>query len=149
MHTDQSRNFESQQERTFDVGDLVYTRNLGTIVGQSKKLLPQWKGAIRCYGSNFTTPVPCYWRRDVKLHDKLRICEDFDISFWMRRERLLILTTEEPATDLKLGDDLLDGAYALFRPSYILSIFQWGRLDSTGHQNRSTTGATTQVWWLG
>ena len=31
------------RERTFDVGDLVYIHNSGTILGQSKKLLPIWK----------------------------------------------------------------------------------------------------------
>ena len=43
----QKKNYETRapiRERKFDVGDLVYTRNLGTTVGQSRKLFPQWKG---------------------------------------------------------------------------------------------------------
>ena len=43
----QKREYDTRsrlKERRFDVGDLVYVRNMTTRVGQSKKLLPIWKG---------------------------------------------------------------------------------------------------------
>ena len=82
------------RERKFDVGDSVYFQNSSTVVGQSKKLLPVWKGPVivieviskllyRLAGRN---------REYVKHHDKICICEDRDIPLWVRWSRHMVLT---------------------------------------------------------
>ena len=110
----QKKNYDTRapiRERKFDGGDLVYTRNLGTIVGQNKKLLPQLKGPFLVTEviSPLLYRVVGRKRGYVNQHDKLSICDDRDIPLWLIRKRQLILTTEEPTTDLTLGIDLLDG----------------------------------------
>ena len=108
------------KERRFDVGDLVYIRNMTTRVGQSKKLLPIWKGpfVVTKAISHVLYRVADRKKERVKHPDKLRICEDRDIPLWIRRKRHQILTAEEqsvdePSSDLQLegtgGDTQLDG----------------------------------------
>ena len=66
-------------KRTFDVGDLVYIHNSGTILGQSKKLLPIWKGPFvvtkavsrflcRIVGHNIMTSLG-YVRTVISLYE--------------------------------------------------------------------------------
>ena len=60
------------RERTFDVGDPVYIHTSGTTLRLSKILLPTWKG--------------------------LTICEDRDISLWLRRKRRAIIDLDKSLT---------------------------------------------------
>ena len=122
-------------------------------MGQSRKLLPQWKGPfveVMEVISPLLYRVVGRKREYVKHHDKLRICEDRDIPLWMRWIRQLILTTEEPATDLTLGDDLLDGVEALFRPGQPNTLqdpVEGGtpRVTRRGRQQYNHTGMMTRL----
>jgi len=115
----QKRDYDTRapvRERTVYAGDLVYIRNHGTIVGQSKKLLPMWKGpfVVTKVVSRFLYRIAGRKREYVKHHDKLRICEDRDIPIWVRRKRQAIIDLNRPHTVAAIVDDPLDGVETLF-----------------------------------
>ena len=118
----QKRDYDTRapvRERTFDVGDLVYIRNSGTILRQSKKLLPIWKGpfVVTKVVSRFLYRIAGRKREYVKHHDKLRICEDRDIPIWVRRKRQAVVDLNMSHTGAATVDDPLDGVESLFTTS--------------------------------
>ena len=115
----QKRDYDTRapvRERTVYAGDLVYIRNHGTIVGQSKKLLPMWKGpfVVTKVMTHFLYRIAGCKREYIKHHDKLRICEDRDIPIWVRRKRQAIIDLNRPHTVAAIVDDPLDGVESLF-----------------------------------
>ena len=106
------------RERKFDVGDLVYFRNSSTVVGQSKRLLPVWKGPLIDIEIISYRSVAGRNREYVKHHNKLHICEDRDIPLWVRRKRHVALTDgsqNTPTTTVADEDNLLAGVEQLLQ----------------------------------
>ena len=120
----QKRAYDSRvpiRERKIDVGDLVYFRNSSTVVEQSKKLLPMWKGPLIVIEviSTFLYRLAGRNREYVKHHDKLHICEDRDIPLWVKRKRQMILTDGDQNTstaNIANDDNLFGGVEQLFQP---------------------------------
>ena len=106
--------------RERNVGDLVYFRNSSTVVGQSKKLPPVWKGPLIAIEviSTLMYRLASRNRESVKHHDQLRICEDRDIPLWVRRKRHMVLTDgsqNTPTATVADDDNLLSGVDQLFQ----------------------------------
>ena len=85
------KNYYDVRTRTqkFDVGDLVYRRNASTIVGQSRKLNPLYIGPYLVMEviSPYLYRVEDRRRSLVVHHDRLKICEDRQVPFWVRVKR--------------------------------------------------------------
>ena len=79
--------------RTYEAGDLVYELNSATVIGQSSKLQPPWKGPLLI--TRVVSPIlyAVKGRRDVRIvhHDRLKVCEDRDVPLWIRRARHRLL----------------------------------------------------------
>ena len=105
----QKRDYDLRiHEHQFQVGDLVYRRDSSTKVG-AKALKPLWKGhyvIIRAM-------PPLYKLQDrrrvgVWHHDKLKLCRDRQVPFWLRRLRNRVLSQEEEGEDLEEPEPVLD-----------------------------------------
>ena len=101
VHTEARANLKAAQHRqkrlydinsklqAFDVGDLVYRRNSVVKMGQSRKLNPLFTGPYLVV--KVLSPY-LYRVRDRKKtlvlhHDRLKICEERAVPFWVRRRR--------------------------------------------------------------
>ena len=120
----QKRDYDSRvpiREMKFDVDDVVYFLNSTTVVGQSKKLLPMWKGPLIVIEviSTFLYRLAGRNREYVKHHDKLRLCEDRDIPLRVRRKRNMVVTDGVQNTstaNIANDDNLFAGVEQLFQP---------------------------------
>ena len=130
------------RERTFDVGDLVYIRNSGRVLGQSKKLLPIWKGpfVITKVVSRFLYRIAGRKREYVKHHDKLRICKDRNIPLWVIRKQQSIIDLVGPRTTATTSDDPIDGVWSLFEASEPLPRQEDGLTNTHPLSPRTTRG---------
>ena len=79
----------SARVRAFNFGDLVYQRNVVVKLGQCRKLCPLFKGPyliIRVL-SPYLYEVQDRKKTLVLHHDRLKICEERAVPFWVRRKR--------------------------------------------------------------
>ena len=127
----QKRDYDA---RKFDVGDLVYFRNSSTVVEQSKKLLPVWKGPLIVIHVISTLLYRLANREYVKHHDKFRIGEGRYIPRIVRRKRQMVLTDgtqNTPAETVADDDNLLAGVEQLFQATQ--STFEQGTSPTESH----------------
>jgi transposase InsO family protein len=93
----QKRQYDKRVEsRTYHVGDIVYKRNSATSVGQSKKLLPVFKGpyVVTAVISPILYRVESQKATSVEHHDRLAPCTDRHIPLWVQRKRAAIWKTD-------------------------------------------------------
>ena len=85
------------RRQTFDVGDLVYRKNSSVKLGQSRKLCPLFTGpyVVTRVLSPYLFEVQGQKKSLVLHHDRLRLCEDRVIPFWVRRKRRQLFEQEE------------------------------------------------------
>ena len=85
------------RRQTFDVGDLVYQKNSSVKLGQSRKLCPLFTGpyVVTRVLSPYLFEVQGQKKSLVLHHDRLRLCEDRVIPFWVRRKRRQLFEQEE------------------------------------------------------
>ena len=91
----------SARVRAFNVGDLVYQRNVAVKLGQSRKLCPLFKGPyliIRVL-SPYLYEVQDRKKTLVLHHDRLKICEERAVPFWVRRKRHQLFQKEDIEED--------------------------------------------------
>ena len=86
----------SAKVQAFDVGDLVYQRNVSVKLGQSRKLNPLFKGP---YLITKVLAPHLYEVQDRKKtlvlhHDRLKVCEERAVPFWVRRKRHQLFQSE-------------------------------------------------------
>ena len=81
------------KEHRFDVGDIVYLKNMSTIVGVSKKLQPIMKGPfiVTKVISPLLYKISDRTHEYVKHHDMIKLCEDRNIPLWVLRKRQQVL----------------------------------------------------------
>jgi hypothetical protein len=97
----------------FDVGDIVYRRKTEFKKGESKKLNEVYSGPFLVIQvlSPFLLRVAGRKKTLVLHHDKLRLCHDRDIPFWIRRKRhhmMAEIQAEEPKVKdkgIQVGDN--------------------------------------------
>ena len=105
----QKRDYDLRiRENQFGVGDLVYRLDSSTKVG-AKALKPIWKGPYVVIRAQ----PPLYKLQDRKKtgvwhHDKLKICKDRHVPFWLRRLRSRILASHENEEEVLTDGTLLD-----------------------------------------
>ncbi len=84
-------------QRTYQTGDLVWILDESTKVGRSSKLHPPWKGPALV--AEVLSPVLYVVEdrkgRHVLHHDKLKLCRDRSIPFWLRKKRHLLLQSDD------------------------------------------------------
>ena len=91
----------SARVRAFNVGDLVYQRNVAVKLGQSRKLCPLFKGPyliIRVL-SPYLYKVQDRKKTLVLHHDLLKICEERAVPFWVWRKRHQLFQKEDIEED--------------------------------------------------
>ncbi|XP_033731103.1 uncharacterized protein LOC117320667 [Pecten maximus] len=77
------------REQMYNPGDTVYKLDEATVVGQSRKLRPPWKGPYLVVGSE----PPVYILQDNRgqtkriHHDKLKLCTDGTAPLWLARAK--------------------------------------------------------------
>lgn len=98
----QKRRYDvNSKVRAFDVGDLVYRRNTVVKLGQSRKLNPVFTGPylITRVLSPYLYQVKDQKKTLVLHHDKLKICEDRAIPFWVRRKRRQLWGSQDASAE--------------------------------------------------
>ena len=114
----QKRDFDVRAaEKKYTIGDLVILRDSSTVVGQSSKLRPPWKGPFLVIQvlSPSLIKIQGAKRDSVVHHDRLKFCHgEQDIPVWLRRARHELLGTDpEPETEVPvngtLPEELLTG----------------------------------------
>jgi len=95
-------------ERSFEPGDLVYKLDTATKVGLSTKLKPVYDGPylVTAVKSPVLYQIEGKRKAQVVHHDRLRICEDRSIPFWVRRKRHKFLFPTEDGAELPLEEDM-------------------------------------------
>ena len=104
-------------EKKYTIGDLVFLRDSSTVVGQSSKLRPPWKGPFLVIQvlSPSLIKIQGAKRDSVVHHDRLKFCHgEQDIPVRLRRARHELLGTDpEPETEVPvngtLPEELLTG----------------------------------------
>ena len=77
------------REVSFKEGDLVYLTNSATKVGESKKLNPVWVGPFLVVKklSSALFEIRGKKKSQVVHHDRLKLCRDRFVPFWLKRLR--------------------------------------------------------------
>ena len=85
------------KQSTFSVGDLVYLFDSSSKVGTSRKLKPLWTGpyVVIHVISPILYKIENRKRTLVIHHDRLKLCQDRVIPFWIRRKRHQVLSLDE------------------------------------------------------
>jgi hypothetical protein len=94
----QKRDYDqSISYNTYDTGDLVYKLRFGAKKGISSKFLPVFEGpfVVKDVISPLLYRILGRKKTLVVHHDKLRMCNDRFIPFWVRRKRQEILSLDE------------------------------------------------------
>ncbi len=94
----QKRTYDMRlSQRSYRTGDLVWVVDSSTKVGRSSKLHPPWKGPalVTKVLSPALYVVEDRKGRHVLHHDKLKLCRDRSIPFWLRKKRHLLLQLDD------------------------------------------------------
>ena len=88
---------QNSKLRSYSVGDFVYRLREGTKKGVSKKLLPLWVGPfiITQVISPILFKIENRKKTLVVHHDKIKLCQDRHIPWWLRRRRAEIMSLDE------------------------------------------------------
>ena len=97
--------------QSFDVGDLVYRRNSVVKLGQSRKLNPVFSGPylVTEVLSPYLYRVQGHKKKLMLHHDRLKLCEDRAVPFWVSRRRRSLLQ-QQSATNLVEGQQAVPSA---------------------------------------
>ncbi len=96
---------QRRQKRTYDLklsqhryrkGDLVYVVDDSTKVGRSSKLHPPWKGPFLIMKVISPVLLEIAGRKEIRIvhHDKVKLCRDRSVPFWLRRRRHELLSLD-------------------------------------------------------
>ncbi len=94
-------------QRKYSRGDLVWVIDDSTKVGRSSKLHPPWKGPFLIVEVLSPVLFRVQERRRccVIHHDKLKLCRDRSIPFWLRRKRHELLQLDSTLPNSQDGLD--------------------------------------------
>ena len=107
--------------KQFEVGDAVLIANSATKIGQSRKLQPLWLGpylVVHVF-SPALYRVASQKRNYVVHHDRMKICLDRALPFWLTRRRQNLQAPEEPnILDETLGGFIDEPLFCYCRKGY-------------------------------
>ena len=115
------------RRHVYQIGDLVYKLDQSTVVGESKKLRPIYKGPmmIEQVLSDSLYKVTDRKKSFVLHHDKLIPCTAREIPLWLRRKRSKLLDESFSDSSNSLpdssedSDDVLTDMSTLFAPDIV------------------------------
>ncbi|XP_064650001.1 uncharacterized protein LOC135501689 [Lineus longissimus] len=93
------------REKRYQAGDIVYKSYTASKVGQSSKLRPPWLGPflVEKAISPVLYLINGQSKNQVVHHDRLKLCRDRILPFWLRRKRHHLLGPDDsviaPCTD--------------------------------------------------